>query len=253
MASTTPPFSLQPVTYADIDALSKLCAEAFVTDKHTQVKQLGKKPFDMEEITREGLESNLGSEKFVYKKVVDNDTGEIAGYAGWVFCGIDTDKVPRSDPGKPETQPGREDKISGGDDHEEVVGDEDNKAGDDSIARLMAMEDEDMDHWQNVFMPPGTSCMVVVGLIVSSKFQSQGAGGVLLKWGGEVADKLGVFTWVHSSEAAWKTYERHGFEVTGVLDIDLDAWAPTQPVGEKGATWGHYVCRYMKRLPQDIK
>lgn len=59
--------------------------------------------------------------------------------------------------------------------------------------------------------------------------------------------------WVHSSEHAWKFYEKNGFDVVGELDIHLDERAPRLPDGELGKAWGHYVCRYMKRVPKSVE
>ena len=127
---------------------------------------------------------------------------------------------------------------------------------DEKITRLHKLEDEDMQRWQDTFMPPGsnTQCMIILGLSVDPKHQRKGVGSALLKWGADRADELGVFTWVHSSEMAWKAYEKAGFEVQGTLDLDLDEWAPRPPPVEEegeGAKWGRYVCRYMKRLPRN--
>jgi GNAT superfamily N-acetyltransferase len=109
-----------------------------------------------------------------------------------------------------------------------------------------------MKRWMDTQMPPGTKCMYLVSLSVDPDFQSCGVGSTLLRWGTEMADKAGVFMWVHSSEAAWNTYEKHGFKVAETLDVNLDDWAPAPPPDEgEGALWGHYVFRYMKRFPKD--
>lgn len=48
-------------------------------------------------------------------------------------------------------------------------------------------------------------------------------------------------------------YQRHGFEVVGSLDVDLDQYAYVAATNEKGESekWGHYIFRYMKRLPAE--
>lgn len=100
------------------------------------------------------------------------------------------------------------------------------------IERLEEMEDEDMKRWQTILMPPGSKCVIVTGLSVSPKHQEKGVGSALLKWGTDKADEHDVFMWVHSSEESYKVFSNSGFEVTGVLDLDLDAWAPSPPSGE---------------------
>jgi hypothetical protein len=47
-------------------------------------------------------------------------------------------------------------------------------------------------------------------------------------------------------------FAKFGFEVVGELDLNLDDFAagpPPEGLGKDGK-WGHYVFRYMKRLPQ---
>jgi hypothetical protein len=43
----------------------------------------------------------------------------------------------------------------------------------DSIDRLHKLEDADMQHWMKALMPPGTSCMFILGLTVAPEHQSR--------------------------------------------------------------------------------
>ncbi|UKZ66980.1 uncharacterized protein TrAtP1_008144 [Trichoderma atroviride] len=118
---------------------------------------------------------------------------------------------------------------------------------DDPIKRLETLTSGDLDAWQKEVMPEGTKCLIVVGLSVSPKFQRRGIGSALLRWGTSICDQKGVFAWVHSSEPAWRAYEKAGFQVIRSLDVDLDEYAPCSPPNEgPDAKWGHYVFRYMK-------
>lgn len=238
---TKPKIVVQPVTYADIDALVKISADSFIEDRHTQIKQLGRKPFDMAAIAKFNLHRNLGIDRCAYMKAVNEDTGEILGYCGWGFRLPNNDVVPRSDPGlPPAVMPS-----------DYMGGTKEDQGEEDSIDRLGAMEDADMKRWMEIFMPDkNTQCMYILTLSVAPKAHGQGVGSALAQWGTDIADRLGLFIWVHSSEDAWMFYRRHGFEVIGELDIDLDEWAPQPPPKEEGedAKWGHYVLRYMKRL-----
>ena len=125
---------------------------------------------------------------------------------------------------------------------------------DDPTKRLENLTGEDVNRWMKELMPPGTKCMFVVSLTVAPEWQGQGIGSAFLKWGAENADKAGVFCWVHSSEAAWTTYAKAGFKVVGALDVDLDEYAigppPRKELEVSKGKWGHYVFRYMKRLPR---
>jgi hypothetical protein len=77
-----------------------------------------------------------------------------------------------------------------------------------------------------------------------------GVGSALIQYGNNIADTLGLFMWVHSSDQAWRAYAKFGFKVVGELDVDLDEYAPSPPEDEgMGGMWGRYVIRYMERLP----
>lgn len=63
-----------------------------------------------------------------------------------------------------------------------------------------------------------------------------------------------MYLWVHSSEAGAGMFAARGFEVIGEFDVDLDEFAvgpPPEPeLANADGKWGHYVFKYMKRLPQ---
>ncbi|KAI0484942.1 hypothetical protein GGR56DRAFT_669447 [Xylariaceae sp. FL0804] len=106
----------------------------------------------------------------------------------------------------------------------------------------------------------GTECLYVGGLCVDPPHGGRGVGSALLRWGTARADRAGVFCWVHSSEAGWPTFARHGFEVVDRLTVDLDEWAAPrrrrrsseggEVAEEKRAVWGEYTFRYMVRQPR---
>jgi GNAT superfamily N-acetyltransferase len=230
--------TLQSVTYTNISILSQIAADSFLTDRHTQVKQLGRHPYDMSAVMKSDLVQSLASERCLYMKAVDRNTGQILGYCGWGFRLDDYGVISRSDPGTP---PNESIVRHGGVDEEESSEEKD------IIDELCDLEDADMKHWVQILMPEGTQCMYIRGLYVKPEVHRKNVGTTLMNWGLEVADQLGLFTWVHSSEGASRFYTKHGFEVIGELDIDLDAWAPRSSPLEDGGKWGHYVLRYMKR------
>ncbi|KAK5633837.1 hypothetical protein RRF57_009551 [Xylaria bambusicola] len=53
------PVSIQPLEAPDIPDCAGLSAAAFARDPHTIVKQLGRQPYNIFEITRLSLEENL--------------------------------------------------------------------------------------------------------------------------------------------------------------------------------------------------
>ncbi|KAF2261032.1 acyl-CoA N-acyltransferase [Lojkania enalia] len=53
------------------------------------------------------------------------------------------------------------------------------------------------------------------------KFQGRGAGGGLVKWGQEQADKLGLPIYLESSPSAHRFYQKHGFQDVEQLSLNL--------------------------------
>jgi GNAT superfamily N-acetyltransferase len=249
--------SIQPTTFADVAAIVKIGREIDATraDRHTEIKRLGNVSYlsEDDEQAKSGFVSTLqNSGKYRYIKAV-NDSGKVMGSANFYFHGFGQDEIPHLDPGELDetvaTQTEAEETTY--EKPEEPISEEKKKATE-MIDRLKDMEEEDMQRWQKILMPPGSLCIIITGLAVSPRFQHNGVGAALVKWGTNLADKFGVFMWVHSSEASYRVYAKSGFEVVGTLEIDLDAWAPAPPPMEEGegAVWGRYVVRYMKRLPK---
>ena len=238
-------FSIHPVKFVDIPTLNRIGKESFVEDRHTQVKKLGSATIAYldEDSADYRHAQGIKNPKQVAIKAVDDKTGEILGSSSFFFRNFDLKDIPKEDLGEEPDFP--KPKVV---QHKEIRQEELTEA-DKAIAKLEDMEGKDMEHWEGVLMPPGSKCLIIMGVSVDVKHQRKGIGAALLKWGTDQADKDGVYMWVHSSEMAWKAYANAGFEVAGTLDIDLDEWAPAPPPKEEGegAIWGHYVIRYMKR------
>lgn len=236
-------FTIQPVTFADAPAIAKIGREGFVDDRQTQLKELGDIAYTEEKGVREMVRGNLRSTRQVSMKAVDG-SGEILGSATFIFHGFPEESIPRTDPG-----------VEIPEQEEEVTPAPSKTAekmrANEMIAKMEAMEDEDMRHWQNILCPPGSKCIIIGGFGVARQHQYRGIGSALLKWATDLADEHQVYMWVHSSEAAFRAYLKAGFRVVGTLNVDLDAWAPGPPKDEgEAAIWGHYLIRYMKRLPK---
>ncbi|XDG10316.1 hypothetical protein ABKA04_009931 [Annulohypoxylon sp. FPYF3050] len=256
--------SIHTLNFADISSCATITAAAFSVDPHTTVKNLGREPYDMYAISHVNFLDTLEKKTYVYVKAVDDATGAIVGHAGWAFRGVETALVPRSGPAdaKPTAAGKRNVEQSQGQDKEVKVGKEDrggseSKEEENSIDRLHALEDADMQYWIKNLVPADVPCVFVVGLVVAPSFQSRGVGSALLRYGNAMADSLGLSIWVHSSHQAYEAYKKHGFETVRELDIDLDEYAPRGPqegeevMGEKGSKkWGRYIIRYMERKPK---
>ena len=257
MAQTT--FTLQALQLEDVPLAAQMASDAFLVDRQTQMKALGSEPFLMKEYTLESLPGFLKHPRCIVLKAVDDASGEMAGYCTWGFRGIQPDEMPEVDgriqPKQP-TEVVAAESASDKSQASQSVPEEQNPkeaSSDNPITRLIAMQDADMQSWLEEVMPEGTRCMYVVGLSISPQYQRRGAGSALLQWGTDVCDQLGIFAWVHSSELAWKMYEKRGFRTVRELDCDLDEYAPGPPPDEgPDAKWGHYVLRYMKYEPKRL-
>lgn len=58
-------------------------------------------------------------------------------------------------------------------------------------------------------------------LMTHPKYQRQGAGSVLVQWGCEKADSLGLLSALTASAAGEKVYTKHGFEIKEATELDL--------------------------------
>jgi GNAT superfamily N-acetyltransferase len=261
--STRKPISvaIQPINYADIPTCSQNAASAFSVDPHTIVKQLGQEPYDMYAISHKTFFNGLERKTQIYVKAVDEETGSIIGHASWVFRGVDQNVIPRDGPN--DEKPLKEELVTKSP-KPKVAGNEHKDGQDggeeDSLQRLDALEQADIDDWMQNQIPPNQPCIFINGLLVSPSHQSRGVGSALLQYGNATADRLKLPIWVHSSHQAYEAYKKAGFQVVRVLDIDLDEYAPRGPMegeevmGEKGSgIWGRYIIRYMQRIPHEIR
>jgi len=276
-------FTLLPARLEDVPVLAEISSASFATDVQTEMKSHGKSPFNMKEYALSSLPGELASPKIRIIKAVERDTGNIMGFCTWGFRGVEPPEciIPGGEvfntsaheaqrPGEgitktnPDTvsandQDARTEKGSEQSAQTESMSmspkdkDKDNnvEVNDDPIARLEAFTGQDFQTWLDTIMPSGTgtetSCLFIIGLYVSPGFQKRGVGSALLKWGTDLVDFHGVFAWVHSSDGAWRVYERVGFRTVKTLEVDLDEYAPVPAPKERyeGGKWGRYCFRYM--------
>ncbi|QPG93780.1 hypothetical protein C2857_002392 [Epichloe festucae Fl1] len=254
-----PAFTISAVQLDDVSEIGQISADAFVGDRQTQMKNLGSKPYDMKQVAMESLPGLLRNPRAFAIKITDDAMGEIMGYCNWGFRGFKPEELPKL-AGKPEPleEPATLEADSAEQAKEEQKAHDgpngpESRTDDDPIGRLQTLTGNDMERWMEEVMPEGTRCLYIVGLSVSPKYQGRGVGSALLRWGTGICEEKNVFAWVHSSEPAWQMYEKSGFQIIRILDVDLDDYAPVPPPNEgPGAKWGHYVFRYMKYLPGQI-
>jgi len=89
-----PRHKIQALTLDDVPAVAQLCGDAFETDRQTEMKALGKEPFDMKKYTLESLPGLLKNPRIVVLKVVDDESGDVMGYCTWGFRGFPPDDMP---------------------------------------------------------------------------------------------------------------------------------------------------------------
>ena len=240
------PFSLQPAIPNDIPNLAHIAGEAFLSDRHTQMKALGADPYNHEQTMTEALSTWIQRppDRCHLIKAVDDTTQEILGWVCWGFRGFQAQppapEASSSDPKGAKADKGSEPAPTASVDEPPPLEETD------LIKRLEALTDADMQHWMSQLMPPGTKCMFIISIVVAPAYQGRGVGSALIRYGTKRADDDGVYCWVHASEAGYHPFAKQGFKVVGQLRIDLDEYAPVPP--PEGGKWGEYIFRYMKRV-----
>ncbi|ORY13540.1 hypothetical protein BCR34DRAFT_466339, partial [Clohesyomyces aquaticus] len=69
-----------------------------------------------------------------------------------------------------------------------------------------------------------TPYLMLNSLATHPEHRRKGAGKMLVRWGVEMADRLGVQVYLDSTSVARGLYERGGFEVRRVVEFDREAW-----------------------------
>lgn len=239
-----PSFTIAALQPADVPRVARIGADSFQGDRHTEMKALGREPYDHEATMCEIVPGFLRHPRLVCLKAVDDMSGDIMGYCIWGFRGFGPDEMPHV---TGRTQPNELPATRANEDLPQL----DDLSTDDPIKRLNAITDAHMAAWVEEVMPPDVRCLYVVMLSVSPNHQGRGVGSSLLQWGLDYCHEHDVFAWVHSSEPAHGVYAKMGFETVRSLAINLDEYAPCSPPNEgPDARWGHYAFRYMKYMPR---
>ncbi|KAI8831831.1 acyl-CoA N-acyltransferase [Chytriomyces cf. hyalinus JEL632] len=228
-----PSFTIEPAVPADIPVLAYIAGSSFQSDRHTQMKMKGAKPYNHEEGMTGALTHWMDRPaKCTVLKVVDAESGAIAGWVCWAMSGYEAEPVVVTAVPAPD-EPSQAEEAA---------------VPEDPIERLEAMTNADMNNWYTKLTPPHKKVRFIASICVDPKFQSKGVGSMLITWGTSKADTEGGTAWVHASEAGRGMFAKMGFEPVGTLDVDLDLYSPAP--ADDGKKWGRYVFTYMQRQPR---
>lgn len=251
-----------PLTDADVDALAKVAGDAFLPDRHTQLKYpwQGRNWFYEHSLqsTKESfaLASQKGGSRLDFLVAREGpeppngtpETGKPIGLCSWV----------RRGPRWGNNFLGEEQRVSAevmakGRPIPPVFAKENG-----SLKDLSDFNNRDMSYWITRYMAPGTNVMYVNGFQVAPQYQGKGVGKALMKWGTDKADAEGVICWAHSSESARPAYEACGFNVVedGETTVRLDDFARGDDGvwkgPEEGGEWGNYSWCCLVRQPKPV-
>ncbi|KAK5677993.1 hypothetical protein LTS10_009877 [Elasticomyces elasticus] len=227
------PFTVSRAVPSDVLRIAEIVVSAFDNDAHTQmtVEAQGRSAFQKD--MAQGMQGWMGAPRSIAMKAMDDRDQTIVGFCAWGFDGV---PVPELEDG---SSPQLDSETS-----EEAA--EDTQFPKDErmkrIAELGTVTNKHFMDFMTKVKANGSKRIFVISLAVDPRFQSQGVGSLLVKWGTDMADKAGAFSWVHSSEGGRRFYEKHGFEEVDCLTVDLDDWAVHSSKDQK--RWGEYTWRY---------
>lgn len=67
-------------------------------------------------------------------------------------------------------------------------------------------------------------------LVTDPDHWRRGAGGMLVKWGTDLADEYGIPGYLESTEKGRRVYQRFGFKEKEVLEVDLSRFGAKEPL-----------------------
>ncbi|KAK5721140.1 hypothetical protein LTR15_007104 [Elasticomyces elasticus] len=218
---------------SDVLRIAEIVVSAFDNDAHTQmtVKAQGRSAYQKD--IAQGMQGLMASPRTIVMKAIDDRDQTIVG-----FCASGFDGVP---------VPGPEDGNSSQVESElnEEAAEDTQSPKDERMKRKAELETVTNKHlidFMRKMQTHGPKRIFIMSLAVDPRYQDQGVGSLLVKWGTDVADRAGAFSWVHSSEGGWRFYEKHGFKEVDHLTVNLDDWASHS--SEEQERWGEYTWRY---------
>ncbi|ETS86910.1 hypothetical protein PFICI_00738 [Pestalotiopsis fici W106-1] len=255
MSDSKPTFTISRASPGDVPRIGEISTRAFDKDTNSQMKIMGQRPGAFAQGMVAGARSWLESPRAVLIKATDDRDGTIVGSCAWGFRGVELDPSPGAETDKDVLSGRRE---NGDDDSTAASAGEDQTEppGAEKIKALEGMTSKHLFDFMGKRMPEGSKCIFIGGISVDPRYEGLGVGSQLLRWGTEQADRLGAFSWVHSSEAGWVLFSKHGYEEVDRLTFDLDEWAvgppPADGVFAGREKWGEYTFRYGLRQPVKV-
>lgn len=251
MKSLPPNIVLTEASAADLPAIAETARVAFLSDTHTQLKDLvnGGSWFTSSD-AQQWLQSLLDNPRIdiIVARNQQIPPGQsptevypapIAGFSIWGKRNYDdtTNSAPAAPPGPRPPAPMHPSLPV----HRPLT-----------VRDLEFIANQSMTDWQGYFCPPSVRCRFVVSCSVRPEYQGRGIGGALLRWGIDKCDDEGVYCWVQSSMGALRAYEAVGFTEVGRLELNLDDFSEGHSI-QDGKGWGIYVWPYMLRQPTILR
>ncbi|KAK4954670.1 hypothetical protein LTR10_008103 [Elasticomyces elasticus] len=208
---------------SDVLRIAEIVVSAFDNDAHTQmtVKAQGRSAYQKD--IAQGMQGLMASPRTI----------TIVGFCAWGFDGV---PVPESEDGS----------------SSQVDSELNQEAAEAALApknermkrkaELGTVTNKHLIDFMRKMQANGPKRIFLMSLAVDPRYQDQGVGSLLVKWGTDVADRAGAFSWVQSSEGGWRFYEKHGFKEVDHLTVNLDDWASHS--SEEQERWGEYTWRY---------
>lgn len=69
-----------------------------------------------------------------------------------------------------------------------------------------------------------TPHLLLALLVTADKHRRRGAGSLLVQWGVELSESLGLQCYVQASEQGRRLYQHHGFQDVGSVQLDLSQY-----------------------------
>ncbi|KAL1407814.1 hypothetical protein Q8F55_007249 [Vanrija albida] len=227
---STPTYTIEKLTRADLPRLSAIGQAAFEHDAHTRMKMHEKGVTDLgsELEPADYLEHLLSDPAVQMIKVLDG-TGTMVGYSNWRLSGArdpDPATAPLDAPVSHPDHPVRE-----------------------SDPPLEQMRNITSGHMNGLAARANDrQSFFCTGISVDPATQSRGAGSAMIGWAAAQADRYNARSWVHLSDHAGgvRAFEKHGYRVVNQVTVDLDEYARKEHDG----TWGTYTFRFLVREPR---